>query len=221
METKNKTKKTGTIISTGVILILVGFVYMFYVLNSLNSTVNEKKKQLSVLNTQIKTNKDSLTYIDQKLKLKQVLLDSILKQIEESNDVGLQEKVKRDLQIDQTLNNSLKTKTLFADSSEVVYMQVNDQETKDFLEKIDLLDTLNSNQYRAFGYDMQPERADNTVRYFHLEDSIKAKKLKKKIEIATGIQVQEQYVRGFEEKVPDKQLEVWLKKEKKDTTNSN
>ncbi len=217
MKTSNKAKRTETIISTSVILILVGFLYTFYLLSNLNDTVNEKKQELRALNTKIIKNKDSLHFIDQKLQLKQVLLDSILKQIKESDNPTLQEKVKRDLELDQMLNNSLKTQALITDSLDIVYMQVNDMQTKEYLEKIDLLDTLNKNKYRAFGYELQEEIGDNTVRYFHPEDSVNAQKLKQKIEIATGIKVQKEYVKGFEETVPDKQLEVWLKKSKRDS----
>ncbi len=222
MKTNNKAKRTETIISTSVILMLIGFIYMFYLLNNVHETVQEKKQELSELNAEIIKNKDSLHYIDQRLQLKQVLLDSILKQIKESDDTVLQEKVKRDLEADQTLNYSLKTSILRTTApGKIVYMQVKDQQTKEYLEEIDLLDTLTKNEYRAFGYDLQPEGADNTVRFFHPEDSSNAQLLKKKIEKATGIEVKEQYIKGFENKVPSQQLEVWLKKPQNDSVSNN
>ncbi|TPN82382.1 hypothetical protein [Aquimarina algicola] len=217
MKRNNVKNKTETIISTGVIFILIGFGYVLYLLNSLSQDVQEKKQELVDLNILISKNQDSLSFIDQRLRLKQTVLDSIVKEINKSNDIALREKVQQGLQIEQTLHNSLKTKVMGANVGQVVYMQVGDKETKEYLENIYLLDTLHQNEYKAFGYDLQPERTDNTVRYFHLEDSLKAQSLKNRIEKATGIPVQEQYIQGFEKEVPNQQLEVWLKKAKKDS----
>ncbi len=217
MKTSNKAKRTETIISTSVILMLVGFLYTFYLLNNLNDSVEEKKQELSNLNSKIVKNKDSLNFIDQKLKLKQVLLDSILKQVEESNNEVLQAKVLHDLEVNQMMENTLKTSVLDTVYEQIVYVQVNDSLTRSYIESTGLLDTLNGGNCIACGYDVQPNLADNTIRYFHIEDKEDASILKKKTEKATGIVIKELYVKGYEEKVPKKQFEIWLKKTKNDS----
>ncbi|RZS93542.1 hypothetical protein [Aquimarina brevivitae] len=212
MEKRNKGKGLSVITSLGILFMLVGFMYLVYSLKTLNDSLKDKKEELSELTEKIKSNTDSLHYIEEKLKLKQNLLDSIIDQIEASDNQALQLKIDNKISINQALENTLKTKSLVKNYTQVVYIQVNDQNTEKYLNEIKLLESLKENNYKAYGYDMQKKRANNTVRYFHPKDSVNAVRLGETITRLTGINVKTQYITGLERKVPDNQLEVWLNK---------
>ena len=192
---------------------LLGFLYLFYTLKTVNDSLEQKKAVLSDLTDKINVNKDSLHFIEERLKLKQSLLDSIINQIEESDNQALQEKIDSEIKATQTLENTLKTRSLVKEFNQIVYIQVNDLKTEQFLKEIKLVESLKEDKYQAYGYDLQKMRANNTVRYFHKRDSLNAVALSKKVTEASGIKVKVEYVPGFERKVPQNQLEVWLKKD--------
>lgn len=213
MERNKKKKSVSIIYSTGIIFMLLGFLYLFYTLKTVNDSLEQKKEVLSTLNEKIDINKDALHFIEERLKLKQSLLDSIVDQIEESDNQLLQERIDSEIKATQTLENTLKTRSLVKEYSQIVYIQVNDAITEDYLKEIKLVEFLNEHNYQAYGYDLQKKRANNTVRYFHKNDSSKAVVLAKKVTDATGIALRIEYVSGFEIKVPQNQLEVWLHKQ--------
>ena len=192
---------------------LLGFLYLFYTLKTVNDSLEQKKAVLSDLTDKINVNKDSLHFIEERLKLKQSLLDSIINQIEESDNQALQEKIDSEIKATQTLENTLKTRSLVKEFNQIVYIQVNDLKTEQFLKEIKLVESLKEDKYQAYGYDLQKMRANNTVRYFHKRDSLNAVALSKKVTEASGIKVKVEYVPGFERKVPQNQQEVWLKKD--------
>ena len=211
---RNKRKKSVSIIySSGIIFMLLGFLYLFYTLKTVNDSLEQKKEVLSELTDKININKDSLHFIEEKLKLKQSLLDSIVDQIEASDNQVLQKKIDHEIKATQTLENTLKTRNLVKEYNQIDYIQVNDLKTEQYLKEIKLVELLNEGKYQAYGYDLQKMRANNTVRYFHKNDSTKATILGKKVTEASGIELRVEYVPGFERKVPQNQLEVWLKKE--------
>ncbi|KAA1243361.1 hypothetical protein [Aquimarina sp. RZ0] len=208
----NKKNVLKLIPSLGIVFILIGFIYILYSMKMLNDTLGEKQQDLTSLKIKIDRNKEELSFVDEELKLKQILLDSILKEINESDNMTLRNKVKGDLQANQTLQNSLKTKRHRRGFEQIVYIQVNDIKTLKYVKNIKLLELLRRKNYKAYGYDMQKGLADNTIRYFHKGDSARAALLKENVQKITKTKFKTRYIKYFEKKVPDKQLEIWFKK---------
>lgn len=74
-----------------------------------------------------------------------------------------------------------------------------------------MINLINSEDFRALGYDLEEGRADNSIRYFHEEDKPKAEKLKTVLDNETRFRLTLKQVKGFENKVKVGQLEIWIK----------
>lgn len=106
-------------------------------------------------------------------------------------------------------------KSSFENINAPVYIQVGSESTKLKLEKINFIGKLSEQKYNVINaYDIELNRADNTVRYFNKEDEVYTKNLVNKINDLfknENIILKPKYVKLTKVKVPKEQVEIWIK----------
>lgn len=197
---ENKKNYFGIVSAIGLLFIMIGYAYMIYKLNDVNEQVKLKQKNLKEITQE-------LDITEKKLVLKKELINELDSQIKKSNDSTLIVNTSNQI----TTNNNLE-KSLESDKQNVtIYIQTDTKKIQSELEKIDLVGSLNDKGFKTFGYDFVNGRADNTIRYFHKEDSEIAESIQELLKTDYNINLKLILITRYGDKAPKKQIELWIK----------
>ncbi len=189
-----------------ILMLLAGYWY-------LTVSIVKSKSELE----QLGTKKEKL---NSEIALLTVKLDSFtalwLDAAKKSNDTLTVEKIVEFNADTRTEMNIINSQFLDIHDNEPVkkvYIQVNNMETAQKMEKIDLINRLEDNGYRVLGgYDIEEGRANNQLRYFHKEDLELVNQLNEQLlQIDSSLRLDARFVRKYESKAPKGQVELWIK----------
>ena len=98
-------------------------------------------------------------------------------------------------------------------SNSPIYIQVGSEITKNKLSSLDFISRISSLNYNVVDeYDLELNRADNTIRYFNMNDRKIATELSEDISKEfPEIILATKYVKFSTVKIPEGQLEIWIK----------
>jgi hypothetical protein len=185
-------------------LIMIGFGAVFY-------KIQESIKILHKNTILIKDLQQESSMLDMQILEKKALL----KQIDSINNssiiVNKRDLINDQLSLNKSLENASNSDTLKITQSSVIYIQVNSKKLLADVKAQNFIGLISSPQFKVYGYDLEENRADNTIRYFNENDKDLALQLKGIIDKKTSFKLQLKQIKGYENRVKKGQLEIWLK----------
>jgi len=197
---ENKKNYFGIISAIGLLFIMIGYGYMVYKLDDINNKVLQKQENLEKINYE-------LLITEKKLELKKELINELDNQIKKSKDSTLIKSTANEIITNNNLEKGLELEKL----GTTIYIQTDTKKIQSKLEKIDLVGSLNQKGFKTFGYDFVNGRADNTIRYFHVEDLKIAESIQNILKANYEIDLKLILITRYGDKAPKKQIELWIK----------
>lgn len=188
---ENSKKNYSTIISY--LFLVIGYGSMLWYFNDKTNELKDRELELTQKEIKLKSANKTETVLMNKI------CDSVNKKqiTEEINTLKSESNVE--------ISKVTHTKS-------PIYIQIGSESTKANLSRIDFVSKLKNLNHNVIDeYDLELNRADNTVRYFNKEDEQIAKKLCEDISKQFSISLEIKYVKLPNITVPNGQLEIWVK----------
>lgn len=203
-----RSKNTFNITSGfGILFLLVGFVYIFFMLYEKDKKVTLKEEKLNAIQEKLDEKK-------LRLELKDALIKKIDHQILQSKDSILINTAQNEIITNKHFETTITKRSSRVDcidETPTIYIQVGGQITEQHLETIKLMPLLNNRGCNTFGYEIVGNIADNTIRYFHTLDKELAQSIKEQLKIELGLELDLIKIEGYGNKAPVQQIELWIK----------
>lgn len=208
--------------AAGILFILAGSIYFTVDIANKKSKLDGLKHISDSLDARIDSTTTSLVALEKKkAELQNIIaqqtttINELTATVENTHNKKAIAESNKIIAINQTVVNTLKSAGIEKEGTAqgpIVYIQVNSDSTQQRLKEMDLIGQLRQRNYRADGYETVKGKANNTLKYFHPEDESAANELRNAlVDIDKRLDLKPMYVKGFEEKVPAKQMELWIK----------
>lgn len=200
----------GVISAIGLLLLILGYIYVLYNLNDVNTEIKDKKSELLVLNDSLKISRNELVEVKHNKEIihniDQTSLKYMCDLIYTTEDSTLIKKAINEMTTNQNLLEGVESMNKGAS----VYVQVASKKVRSKLWDLKLSENLREKGFQTTGYNYSYGKADNTVRYFTKEDAEIASEIQTLLKNDFGIDLRTVLIEKYGEEVPKNQIELWI-----------
>ena len=201
-----KPRKSVTLIpAIGLLIILIGYVFVIYMVKDASDRLASKRSDLAVVTEELNAKLDTMTTLNNSIRVLQAERDSMERSLAKIDSI-----TKYTTYSPVTIQKIITAATT---TPKVIYVQVSDEKTRQFCADRKLLVQLKERGYSAYGYELVRSGANNSVRYFHAEDEQLAQdvaKVTNNVLNERSLFLKPVFSQGYGQKVQKGQVEIWL-----------